>query len=52
MFCKIHFLRTVNKLIPERADTSHHEARARLIALMECGSRDDYYTLGDLISGK
>lgn len=50
MFCKIHFLRTVNKLIPERADNSHHEARARLIALMECRSRDDYYTLGDLIS--
>ncbi|KAJ5817626.1 hypothetical protein N7447_007634 [Penicillium robsamsonii] len=38
------------KQMTERADNSHHEARARLIALMECGSRDDYYTLGDLIS--
>ena len=52
MFYKIHFLHTVNKLIPKRIDNSYHKAQARLIALIEYRSRDNYYTLGDLILGK
>lgn len=52
MFYKIYFLRTVNKLIPKHTDNSHYKARARLIALIEYRSRDNYYILGDLISDK
>ena len=55
IFCKIHFTRTVYKLIPESQDpndTSYQEARSRLLALTECQTKADYMKLTELIKGK
>jgi hypothetical protein len=53
IFCKIHFTRTVYKLIPETGNaTETAEARNRLLSLTECQTREDYQLLTDLIKGK
>ena len=55
IFCKVHFTRTVHKLIPESQDphdTSYQEARSRLLALTECQTKADYMKLTELIKGK
>jgi hypothetical protein len=54
IFCKIHFGRTVTKLIPENKDpndTSFRDARDRLLSLTTCESREDYMKLTALIKG-
>lgn len=54
VFCRIHFTRTVHKLIPESSEPNEltREARDRLLALLDCQSHDDYMRLLDLIVGK
>lgn len=54
VFCRIHFTRTVHKLIPESSEPKEvtQEARDRLLALLDCQSQDDYMRLLDLIVGK
>lgn len=45
IFCKIHFIRTINKLVPasrDPEDLSHIEGRSRLASLMDCKSRQNY----------
>ena len=54
IFCKIHFLRTVYRMIPESIDlmdTSWIERRAPLIGLLTADTRDDYNQLIQLIKG-
>lgn len=54
IFCKIHFMRTINKLVPasrDPDDLSHIEARSRLIGLMDCKSVPDFRKLAMLIKG-
>lgn len=52
IFCVVHFIRTVHKLIPEgRYDTSYIEARDQLISLTKCETATDYATLCAAIKG-
>jgi hypothetical protein len=52
IFCVVHFIRTVHKLIPEsRYDTSHIEARDQLISLTTCQTAADHATLCAAIKG-
>lgn len=54
LFCKIHFQRTVTKLIPEGSDphdTSWRDARDQLLSLLTCQTREDYFKLTALIKG-
>ncbi|KAJ6133753.1 hypothetical protein N7523_000075 [Penicillium sp. IBT 18751x] len=49
IFCRMHFMRTVSKLIPTQEGERFQFARTRLINLLYCESKDDYLKLIQLI---
>lgn len=51
IFCRVHFRRTVIKLVPETV-VGYEEARERLMSLLDSPSEDDYNLLLDLIISK
>ncbi|KAF1808090.1 hypothetical protein P152DRAFT_256677 [Eremomyces bilateralis CBS 781.70] len=48
IFCRVHFFRSIEKLI--REDEAGLTLRSRLRSLLTCKTRDEYYQLCDLIT--
>jgi hypothetical protein len=54
ILCRVHFLRTISKLVQQTGDLSDYysSARCQMESLLTCSTREEYFHLIELLEGK